>query len=114
MLFWPNVSRGSTQDLIVEEPPQGGLRLPTPQPQNEAVQGDKSLSSQSVDKVDEKPITRYLEEWRPSPLLCKRFGLPDPFHGKKGDEDKKHEFQTYQLNLPHTLGMMSSFSYVLL
>jgi G patch domain-containing protein 1 len=38
----------------------------------------------SVVPHDEKPIYPRREqfEWRPSPLLCKRFDIVDPFMGK--------------------------------
>lgn len=38
----------------------------------------------SVVIQDEKPIYPQREqfEWRPSPILCKRFDIVDPFMGK--------------------------------
>lgn len=32
----------------------------------------------------EKPPVRTVHEWRPEPLLCKRFNVADPFQGQRG------------------------------
>jgi G patch domain-containing protein 1 len=34
-----------------------------------------------VQEADRRPV-RSFQEWRPEPLLCKRFNVPDPYKGK--------------------------------
>lgn len=46
------------------------------------------------------PVRRS-EEWRPAPLLCKRFNVPDPYHGRPA-EVHHSRFKTDHLALPDT------------
>ena len=48
------------------------------------------------------PVRRS-EEWRPAPLLCKRFNVPDPYHGRPA-EIQMSKFRTDHLALPETGG----------
>eukprot|EP00250_Pteridium_aquilinum_P018132 c23961_g1_i1 orf=422-3370(-) len=43
---------------------------------------DKVLAGQSQKEVTQKYPMREEQPWRPRPLLCKRFNLPDPYSGK--------------------------------
>lgn len=91
----------------MEEAPKGGLRLPGPRPPEhiQTSNDQQACSSNTTTKPDDDKIPiRVVEEWRPNPLLCKRFDVQDPFHGNKAPDLKTTEFQTYQLNLPGTLG----------
>lgn len=47
---------------------------------------------------------RSVQEWRPEPLLCKRFNVPDPFKGRAAapSEGASH-FKSDRLQLPDTL-----------
>ena len=45
---------------------------------------------------------RRMEEWRPEPLLCKRFGFPDPYKGKAAAQLPGSRFKTDYLALPDT------------
>lgn len=46
---------------------------------------------------------RSFEDWRPEPLLCKRFNVPDPYKGKPVTQAMSR-FKTDYLSLPETLG----------
>lgn len=45
---------------------------------------------------------RTSQEWRPEPLLCKRFNVPDPHKGKKALLKEVTQFKSDQLALPDT------------
>eukprot|EP00887_Chlorella_sp_A99_P005964 scaffold29.g5964.t1 len=44
---------------------------------------------------------RRVEDWRPLPLLCKRFNVPDPYHNRPA-EVQMSRFKTDHLTLPET------------
>ncbi len=47
--------------------------------------------------------TRRAEEWRPAPLLCKRFNVPDPYKGRpQAEELHMSRFKTDYVALPDT------------
>ena len=48
-----------------------------------------------------RPI-RTSQEWRPEPLLCKRFNVPDPFKGRAGPAKSATLFKSDELALPDT------------
>ena len=49
-----------------------------------------------------KPMRRA-EEWRPAPLLCKRFNVPDPYKGRPPAEElQMSRFKTDYVALPDT------------
>ena len=46
---------------------------------------------------------RRVEDWRPAPLLCKRYGVADPYKGKAAAEQLPgSKFKTDFLALPDT------------
>ncbi len=45
---------------------------------------------------------RTVEEWRPDPLLCRRFNVPDPFRGQAAPTVDGPKFKTDLLALPET------------
>mmetsp|Transcript_8580 Transcript_8580/g.24654 ORF Transcript_8580/g.24654 Transcript_8580/m.24654 type:complete len:930 (-) Transcript_8580:62-2851(-) len=50
-----------------------------------------------------RTITRSVEDWWPEPLLCKRFGVPDPNKGKaRAPQVTGSRFMTDHLVLPET------------
>lgn len=51
-------------------------------------------------KAADLPV-RTFEDWRPEPLLCKRFNVPDPYKGKAAPVEKP-KFKTDFLALPDT------------
>ena len=68
----------------------GGAQLPTP----------KGTATQKGVLI--KP-TRRAEEWRPTPLLCKRFNVPDPYKGRpQAEELHMSRFKTDYVALPDT------------
>ena len=47
--------------------------------------------------------TRRAEEWRPAPLVCKRFNVPDPYKGRpQAEELHMSRFKTDYVALPDT------------
>ena len=45
---------------------------------------------------------RRIEDWRPAPLLCKRFGVADPYMGKAAAELPGSRFKSDFVALPDT------------
>ena len=45
---------------------------------------------------------RRIEDWRPAPLLCKRFGVADPYRGKAAVELPGSRFKSDFVALPDT------------
>ncbi|PRW45437.1 G patch domain-containing TGH-like isoform X1 [Chlorella sorokiniana] len=50
---------------------------------------------------------RRVEEWRPAALLCKRFNVPDPYHGRPV-ELQMSRFKTDHLALPDTAAAVTA------
>ena len=48
-----------------------------------------------------RPV-RTSQEWRPEPLLCKRFNVPDPFKGRAAPARSATQFRSNELALPDT------------
>ncbi|KAJ0236312.1 hypothetical protein HA466_0256380 [Hirschfeldia incana] len=61
--------------------------------------------------VDMKSSTTYPKreefQWRPAPLLCKRFDLPDPFIGKPGTAPRARNKMDSLIFLPDTVKAVS-------
>ncbi|KFM22562.1 DNA excision repair protein ERCC-6-like protein [Auxenochlorella protothecoides] len=55
------------------------------------------------------PIRRS-KEWRPAALLCKRFNVPDPFHGRPREVEPSR-FKTDFLALPDTAAAAADFGF---
>lgn len=53
--------------------------------------------------LDRPAPTRSIEEWRPAPLLCKRFNVMDPYKGKADRTVHMSRFKTDYLALPDTM-----------
>jgi hypothetical protein len=53
---------------------------------------------------------RTVEEWRPSPLLCRRFNVPDPFRGKVAPSSGDPRSRTDALSLPETMAAATAAS----
>lgn len=51
---------------------------------------------------------RTIEEWRPAPLLCKRFNVPDPYRGKGPGITKAPLSRVDALSLPETAAAQSA------
>ena len=50
----------------------------------------------------QRPV-RTVAEWRPEPLLCKRFNVPDPYKGRPAPTpDQASRFKSDRLALPDT------------
>ncbi|KAI8818228.1 uncharacterized protein EV422DRAFT_499356, partial [Fimicolochytrium jonesii] len=76
--------------------------LTTPQP------NDTHLQKEAADLNMYGRLTRSVKEWRPEKLLCKRFGVPDPYmNAKKKEkvEDEKNEVARDRLVARGGLGM---------
>ena len=54
-----------------------------------------------------RPI-RTSQEWRPEPLLCKRFNVPDPFKGRAAPAKSATQFRSNELALPDTAAAAAS------
>lgn len=65
-------------------------------------QADGSLQLQGG-RSDRKP-ERSVEEWRPVPMLCRRFNCPDPYQGRApvAPVPAFPKFQTEYVSLPET------------
>jgi G patch domain-containing protein 1 len=82
-------SSGAPQLLGI---PQGGLEQATAKPPPTA-----------TPPLDRPAPTRSTEEWRPAPLLCKRFNVMDPYKGKADRTVQMSRFKTDYLALPDTM-----------
>lgn len=82
-------SSGAPQLLGI---PQGGLEQATAKPPPTA-----------TPPLDRPAPTRSIEEWRPAPLLCKRFNVMDPYKGKADRTVHMSRFKTDYLALPDTM-----------
>ncbi len=82
-------SSGAPQLLGI---PQGGLEQATAKPPPTATPA-----------LDRPAPTRSVEEWRPAPLLCKRFNVMDPYKGKADRTVHMSRFKTDYLALPDTM-----------
>ncbi|KAA6428455.1 MAG: G patch domain-containing 1-like, partial [Trebouxia sp. A1-2] len=82
-------SSGAPQLLGI---PQGGLEQATAKPLPTA-----------TPPLDRPAATRSTEEWRPAPLLCKRFNVMDPYKGKADRTVHMSRFKTDYLALPDTM-----------
>jgi G patch domain-containing protein 1 len=47
------------------------------------------------------PVQRTVDDWGPEPLLCKRFGVPDPYKGRHRPAERR-TFRSEMLALPAT------------
>lgn len=54
-----------------------------------------------------KPVTRTVEDWRPAPLLCKRFNVMDPYKGKAERTVQMSRFKTDYIALPDTMAAIA-------
>lgn len=54
-----------------------------------------------VDAASVPPVQRSVDDWGPEPLLCKRFGVPDPYKGRQRPVEKR-TFRADMLTLPAT------------
>ncbi|KAL0047130.1 hypothetical protein WJX82_007461 [Trebouxia sp. C0006] len=79
-------SSGAPQLLGI---PQGGLEQATAKPPPTA-----------TPPLDRPAPTRSTEEWRPAPLLCKRFNVMDPYKGKADRTQQQPEQLQQQLPPP--------------
>ncbi|GAX77920.1 hypothetical protein CEUSTIGMA_g5362.t1 [Chlamydomonas eustigma] len=61
---------GSSETATLQPQGQGGLQAPS------------TLAPTSKQQCQQQPV-RTFEEWRPEPLMCRRFNVPDPYHGKE-------------------------------
>ena len=77
--------------------PDGGLQLAPAKPQ--------AAAATAVGLV--KPLTRTVEDWRPAPLLCKRFNVMDPYKGKAERPVHMSRFKTDYLALPDTMAAIA-------
>ena len=60
--------------------------------------------------LDRPAPTRSIEEWRPAPLLCKRFNVMDPYKGKADRTVHMSRFKTDYLALPDTMAAVGQQS----
>jgi len=49
-----------------------------------------------------------VEPWRPEPLLCRRFNVPDPYKGRPAAAAGASRFQTDHLALPDTAAALAA------
>jgi G patch domain-containing protein 1 len=85
---------GSSQETAVLQPEASGL-LRTP-----AAAGAEPAAP-APEAPESRLPTRSFEDWRPSPLLCKRFNVPDPYKGRKAPQQMS-KYKTDYLALPDT------------
>ena len=78
--------------------PDGGLQQAPAKPTPATAAADSGLA---------KPITRTVEDWRPAPLLCKRFNVMDPYKGKAERTVQMSRFKTDYLALPDTMAALA-------
>lgn len=78
--------------------PDGGLQAAPAKP---------PLATAATDSGLTKSIKRTVEDWRPAPLLCKRFNVMDPFKGKAERTVQMSRFKTDYLALPDTMAAIA-------
>lgn len=70
----------STETAVLQPDGAGGLQ----QPQGPG--GSIGAAGSAQEQRREQMPVRTFEDWRPEPLLCKRFNVPDPYKGKPKEE----------------------------
>jgi len=80
-------------DMPKAEP---GLYQPPPKPVGVAFEGETAKAEERKLTLEEQAVkdgnfgpgtTRRVEPWRPAGLVCKRFGVPDPYKGQPATAD---------------------------
>ncbi|EFJ49630.1 hypothetical protein VOLCADRAFT_104208 [Volvox carteri f. nagariensis] len=96
--FLSRFTTGSSSETAVLQPDgAGGL-----QQQKAGKDGDGGgKQAQVVSTAPREEPLRSVEEWRPEPLVCKRFNVPDPYKGKPPPLQAPR-FRTDLLALPET------------
>lgn len=61
------------------------------------VVAEKELEKPKFDDKNQLIVTRIKKMWKPSPLICKRFNIPEPFGGSMIEEkvEKKQKFSVF-------------------
>jgi G patch domain-containing protein 1 len=72
----------------------GGVELP-------GARGSSAATSTLAEPAVLPPPVRSKEDWAPEPLLCKRFGVPDPYKGRPRPAERR-TFRTDTFALPET------------
>jgi G patch domain-containing protein 1 len=72
----------------------GGVELP-------GARGSSAAASTPAEPAVLPPPVRSKEDWAPEPLLCKRFGVPDPYKGRPRPVERR-TFRTDTFALPET------------
>ncbi|GLI62024.1 hypothetical protein VaNZ11_004601, partial [Volvox africanus] len=102
--FLSRFTGGSSSETAVLLPDgAGGLQQ---QPQKSSKEGEGSQVGGVAASRLQGPI-RSAEDWRPDPLLCKRFNVPDPYKGKPQPQQVSR-FRTDLLALPETSNLAIS------
>ncbi|KAK3258839.1 hypothetical protein CYMTET_32133, partial [Cymbomonas tetramitiformis] len=85
----------SSTEGHTDAPPQGGLR---------AGKGSEA----AAEKASQKARERTHEDWWPTPLLCKRFGVKDPHGGRPPPAPAQTKFASEMFQLPTTVAMQEA------
>lgn len=82
---------------------QAGCRILVPKClMSTMISSERSLRCAYPQAAKSKTPRRTVEEWRPLPLLCRRFNVPDPFRGQAAPAIDAPRFKTDLLALPET------------
>ncbi|GIL75324.1 hypothetical protein Vretifemale_5136, partial [Volvox reticuliferus] len=101
--FLSRFTGGSSSETAVLQPDgAGGLQ----QQQKGSKDAESSKEGGIVASRLQEPV-RTVEDWRPEPLLCKRFNVPDPYKGKPRPQQVSR-FRTDLLALPETSNLVIS------
>ena len=87
-----SANRFATGGIEMGGQPVAGAARPT---------GGQSASGVATSAADLPPVQRSVDDWGPEPLLCKRFGVPDPYKGRQRPVERR-TFRTDTLALPAT------------
>ncbi|GIL51209.1 hypothetical protein Vafri_7283 [Volvox africanus] len=103
--FLSRFTGGSSSETAVLQPDgAGGLQQQQQQKGSKEEKGSKEGGVAA--SVLQEPV-RSAEDWRPEPLLCRRFNVPDPYKGKPQPQQVSR-FRTDLLALPETSNLVIS------
>ena len=113
-----SANRFATGGIEMGGQPVAGTARPAPSGSQAATAAAAAAATAAADLP---PVQRSIDDWGPEPLLCKRFGVPDPYKGRQRPAERR-TFRTDTLALPATaqaeveaapkfLGVVPAFSY---
>ena len=89
-----SANRFATGGIEMGGQPVAGAARPAPS-------GGQAAAAAATTAADLPPVQRSIDDWGPEPLLCKRFGVPDPYKGRQRPAERR-TFRTDTLALPAT------------